>query len=88
MKYYYQKKAEKEELLGARKEKAVQVELAFHASGSPYPTKQCYFRAVRRLKEKFKSKGKKFAFLVKGVLKTTDRRTKKTLVELFVCFIA
>ena len=74
-KYYYRKKAEREELLRARREKAVQVEQTFRGNGCPYPTKDSYSRAVRRVKEKFRAKGVQLAHLLKGAIKTTDRQT-------------
>ena len=82
--YYSRKKAEREELLRARREKAVQVEQTFQGNGCPYPTKDSYSRAVRRVKEKFRAKGVQLAHLLKGVIKTTDRQTQQHLKQLHV----
>ena len=74
MKYYYQKKVEKESLLKARREKAVQTEMLFQSSDSPYPTQGAFHRAVRRVRAKIHAKGTKLAFLFKGLLKSSTKR--------------
>ena len=83
-KYCYRKNAERKELLRARREKSVQVEQTFRDNGCPYPTKDSYLRAVRRVKEKFRAKGVQLAHLLKGVIKTTDRQTQQHLKQLLV----
>lgn len=76
--YYYQKKNEKEEILRERTEKAVQAE----EKDCPYPNKNSYQRAVRRVWEKIRAKGNKFAFLLKGLIKFSDKNTKEALGNL------
>ena len=82
--YYREKKAEKDHLLQARREKAVQAEMLFQSSDCPYPTQGAFRRAVRRVKGEIHAKGKRFAFLFKGLLKSYDKQMKQELSQLHV----
>ena len=87
--YYYKKKAETQlrvSQLQQRQEKGVQAEKAFQASGCPYPSQKAFMRAARRVKGKLRAKGVKLAYLVKAVLKSSSKETKKKLKELNVSF--
>ena len=80
MSYYYRKKAERDSLVRARRDKAVQADVLFQSSDCPYPTQ----RAVRRVRGRIHAKGKRFAFLFKGLLRSSDRKTKQELNQLHV----
>lgn len=82
--YYREKKAERDHLLQARREKAVQAEMLFQSSDCPYPTQGAFQRAVRRVKGEIHAEGKRFAFLFKGLLKSYDKQTKQELSQLHV----
>lgn len=69
-----------------RREKTVQTEQAFLQSECPYPTEGAFHRAVRRVKAKLRARGTKLAFLVKGVIKTSSKKTKEKLKELNVLY--
>ena len=70
----------------AEKLRRVQADEAFLDSGCPYPAQDAFHRAVRRVKEKFRAQGTKLAFLVKGVIKTSNKKTKEKLRELHVFY--
>ena len=78
MSYYYRKKVERDSLLRARRDKAVQADVLFQSSDCPYPTQGAFQRAVRRVRGRIHAKGKRFAFLFKGLLKSSDRKTNKS----------
>lgn len=74
--YYYRKKAEKDSLLQTRRDKAVQAEM---------PSNQGAFqRAVRWVRGRIHATGKRFAFLFKGLLKSSDLKTKQEFKQLHV----
>ena len=68
----------------ARRDKAVQAEVLFQSSDCPYPTQGAFQRAVRRVRGRIHAKGKRFAFLFKGLLKSSDQKTKQELNQLHV----
>ena len=84
MSYYYRKKAERDSLLQTRRDKAVQAEMLFQSSDCPYPTQGAFQKAVRRVRGRICAKGKRFAFLFKGLLKSCDQKTKQELNQLHV----
>ena len=54
------------------------------SSDCPYPTQGAFQRAVRRVKGEIHAEGKRFAFLFKGLLKSSDEQTKRELSQLHV----
>ena len=78
-----EKKAERDCLLQARREKAVQAEMLFQSSDCPYPTQGAFQRAVRRVRGEIHAEGKWFAFLFKGLLKSSDEKTKQASRAIF-----
>lgn len=58
---YYRQKEEARSTHQARTEKAVQAEVNFSSSGCPYPTQGAFKQAVRRVRDRIKARGKKFA---------------------------
>ena len=60
MSYYYRKKAERDSLVRARRDKAVQADVLFQSSDCPYPTQWAFQRAVRRVRGRIHAKGKRF----------------------------
>ena len=82
--YYYRKKAERDSLLQTRRDKAVQAEMMFQSSDCPYPTQGAFQRAVRRVRGRIHATGKRFAFLFKGLLKSSDQKMKQEFNQLHV----
>ena len=82
--YYYRKKAERDSLLQTRRDKAVQAEMLFQSSDCPYPTQGAFQWVVRWVRGRIHATGKRFAFLFKGLLKSSDQKTKQEFNQLHV----
>ena len=84
MEYYYHQKDARVTKEQQQREKAVQADIALKQVNYPYPTPEAYKRAVECVKLRLRVQGKRFARVLKGIIKQSNTKTKAALKELHV----